>query len=507
MSKHLCMYVILLLMSFSSIGQNLLNNPAFELNTGNIQAREMDFTKVNNWDAFVPSPDYIGASSVLYTSGAWPTPTSGLFYIAIGGGANYKESVGQQVSLAENVSYRIRFKATSLWGLANVIELYGFDQRPTNINNNNNLNYFGQHVPLWQSDTLFGDSVWHIMEGCFTASKDLKYIVLTPKATTTTTMFICLDDVSIQKIESPFDFKKILPADTVICNNAIATALNPVGLDSIIRWSDGSTNKTFFADTSGVYSIRGIKNGCVYEDSIAIIFKSTPAVLLPNDTFFCDSKSIEISAKIVQSTVSYQIWNNNQTGLSIMVNTQGWYWIEVGNECGIHVDSIFIENYFSPVIDLGPPIANCEKRTISINAWQAEITDYLWSDGAITPNNNITDGNIWLKVTNVCGSATDTLWVNNSDCNCKVNVPNAFSPTNDGLNENFTLLTNCTDFSGTLRIYNRWGEKIFTSSNLKTGWDGSYKGAAMSGVYLAVFEIYLPGNKREIISKTIHLIN
>ncbi len=189
-----------------------------------------------------------------------------------------------------------------------------------------------------------------------------------------------------------------------------------------------------------------------------------------------------------------------------MVNTQGWYWIEVGNECGVHTDSIFIENYFSPVIDLGPPIANCEKRAISINAWQAEITDYLWSDGAITPNNNITDGNIWLKVTNVCGSATDTLWVNNSDCNCKVNVPNAFSPTNDGLNEKFTLLTNCTDFSGTLRIYNRWGEKIFTTSNLKTGWDGSYKGATLPGVYLAVFEINLPGNQREIISKTIHLI-
>ena len=28
----------------------------------------------------------------------------------------------------------------------------------------------------------------------------------------------------------------------------------------------------------------------------------------------------------------------------------------------------------------------------------------------------------------------------------------------------------------TFRIFNRWGEKVFETSDKKTGWDGTYKG-------------------------------
>ena len=54
-------------------------------------------------------------------------------------------------------------------------------------------------------------------------------------------------------------------------------------------------------------------------------------------------------------------------------------------------------------------------------------------------------------------------------------VPNAFSPNNDGLNEVFQ--PKGTGFVGyELEIYDRWGEKIFATTNFLEAWDGRFKG-------------------------------
>ncbi len=54
-------------------------------------------------------------------------------------------------------------------------------------------------------------------------------------------------------------------------------------------------------------------------------------------------------------------------------------------------------------------------------------------------------------------------------------IPNAFTPNGDGINDFFG--PEAIDVSKySLKIFNRWGEIIFTSNNLKNGWDGTFKG-------------------------------
>ncbi len=54
-------------------------------------------------------------------------------------------------------------------------------------------------------------------------------------------------------------------------------------------------------------------------------------------------------------------------------------------------------------------------------------------------------------------------------------VPNAFTPTGDGLNEIFfPIVIGIEDYQ--LEIFDRWGEKLFLTNNPKQGWDGYYKG-------------------------------
>jgi gliding motility-associated-like protein len=77
-------------------------------------------------------------------------------------------------------------------------------------------------------------------------------------------------------------------------------------------------------------------------------------------------------------------------------------------------------------------------------------------------------------------------------------VPNAFSPNGDGNNDVFNIygsgLSNVV-----LRVFNRWGEKVFDSGNQWLGWDGTYKGELQEpGVYTyTALATYLNGKTKE----------
>ena len=56
-------------------------------------------------------------------------------------------------------------------------------------------------------------------------------------------------------------------------------------------------------------------------------------------------------------------------------------------------------------------------------------------------------------------------------------VPNTFTPDGDGLNDSFTALaTEIAEFR--LLVFNRWGEEIYASTDLRMSWDGTYNGTA-----------------------------
>jgi gliding motility-associated-like protein len=58
----------------------------------------------------------------------------------------------------------------------------------------------------------------------------------------------------------------------------------------------------------------------------------------------------------------------------------------------------------------------------------------------------------------------------------KILLPGAFSPNNDNLNDEFKVSNPfLIDELKSFDIINRWGEKIFTTSDKNSGWDGTYK--------------------------------
>ncbi|CAH1000248.1 hypothetical protein LEM8419_01397 [Neolewinella maritima] len=72
----------------------------------------------------------------------------------------------------------------------------------------------------------------------------------------------------------------------------------------------------------------------------------------------------------------------------------------------------------------------------------------------------------------------------------QVQVPDFFTPDNDGRNDRFRLFFNGQISDYTMIVYNRWGQKVFTSNDPLEGWDGTKDGTPQNAdvyLYLAKF--------------------
>ena len=88
-------------------------------------------------------------------------------------------------------------------------------------------------------------------------------------------------------------------------------------------------------------------------------------------------------------------------------------------------------------------------------------------------------------------------------------IPNAFSPNEDGANDVFRAIA----YGGTIVefnmiIYNRWGTKVFKSSDIQQGWDGVFKGDVQPlDVYVYAVEYRFEGKMLKQLSGNVTLVH
>jgi len=76
------------------------------------------------------------------------------------------------------------------------------------------------------------------------------------------------------------------------------------------------------------------------------------------------------------------------------------------------------------------------------------------------------------------------------NCLCKIHVPNAFTPNNDGLNDGFKpQFDGCFIKEYQFSVYNKWGGKLFESNNENEFWDGK---GAQKGAYYWILKLASP---------------
>ncbi len=284
-------------------------------------------------------------------------------------------------------------------------------------------------------------------------------------------------------------------------------------------WSNGDKSKKVTNLKQGFYSLTATDSAkCTQKYQFSII--DYPKLIF--DTilslnFNCDNEgAIILSAKGGLPNYQYSI----DSGISFSSNKRfkveeaSTYQVQIKDNNGCIIKSstkvrgpkhIEIEAYPKETITLpGEPI------TLGFNYTKGDsknVQSILWkpSDGLsctdcanpiATPYTPM-QYSVTIFYNNLC-SATEIINIRHTKQNSELFIPNSFSPeSSNPENQTFKIYSNHLQ-KATLKIFNRWGEKVFESNNAQNiGWDGTYKGEPMkTAVYIYWAEVtYLDGRK------------
>lgn len=187
---------------------------------------------------------------------------------------------------------------------------------------------------------------------------------------------------------------------------------------------------------------------------------------------------------------SYQ-WQDNNSDPTYPANIVGSYSVTVTNSFGCKAaDTARLLNVYPLPVDFLPEDSSlCRGNTLHIKV--KNYVNYNWSTGSIADYLDITKSGLYglqVKDRNGC-IGKDSVKVFFYNC-INIQVPNAFTPNNDNLNDVFKPLIPVPVTNYHMQIWNAWGELLFETRNYLKGWDGTYKSAKQSiGTYVYLISL------------------
>ncbi len=281
--------------------------------------------------------------------------------------------------------------------------------------------------------------------------------------------------------------------------------------DAVYSWNDGPTNITSRYFTESVNAFVTVSNEC------ATVIESKRVNEIIFDPFdlgegglICEGDTVEIMVPLY-GPYEY-LWSNGDTDQSTKFFAAGTYWFKVSQfEC-FASDTVTFTYNVPPILDLPESIILCnrERLTLAANLPNATVS---WMDGTIADSYVLTnfEGILNVRAENNCGVDSAEIPVSLVDCYCILVYPNAITTNNDNLNETFKPVVDCVKLvEYQLSVYNRWGEKLFSSTDINEAWDGTYKGTKVQqDVYMWIAEYagYENGDtQRKVQNGIVHVI-
>lgn len=198
-------------------------------------------------------------------------------------------------------------------------------------------------------------------------------------------------------------------------------------------------------------------------------------------------------------------WHNGSNDSSITVTQPGIYWVHTTGQCVQHTDTFKILPPLSISLLPGDTTV-CKGNTWTISLPAYPDVQYTWQDGSTGNTYQVNqEGMIVVSAQSTCGIIRDSMRVTDANCNCDyLFVPTAFSPNADGVNDVFLPRYPCSRSLQfyELKIYNRWGQVVFSSNARDRGWDGTMAGhKADIGVYYYTVKVWAEGKGEELFRK------
>lgn len=273
-----------------------------------------------------------------------------------------------------------------------------------------------------------------------------------------------------------------LGPDTTLCPGDVYT-LSTNNQDAEFLWQSHFTDSTFVVREPGLYDVVVTVEGCSDEDEILIDYQDPIDLELGNDTLLCDGESLLLDA--TSDGATYQ-WSDGSTQPTFILTEPGPVWVEVVQGFCTYSDTIVNERKFQE-IDLGEDTILCEGDILSLNLSAIPAT-FTWQDGSTSPLYDVEAPGLYIvEIQDACQTNVDSIQVAYEDCSCNLYMGTAFTPNSDGTNDVFGPVYQCDLTQYTFRIFNRWGNLVYETSDPQSGWDGLCKGSpCQGGVYVWV---------------------
>lgn len=293
------------------------------------------------------------------------------------------------------------------------------------------------------------------------------------------------DTIDITIVPTPVVY---VGPDTTICEQHPLTLSTGNIPGAAYLWSTGATTPSVRVNTTGTYVLTVDLEGCIVHDTVRVTAMPPPDVDLGEDRDICPEQEIILSDR--NNNGDHYLWSTGDTTAAITVRTGGMYSLGIVTEYGCAGnDTVLLSYYPKPEVFIGSDTTVCEETPLLLTPQAFNADSLIWSDGSSGANLLVNYGGDYVvTAVNMCGSASDTITLNQIFCD--IWIPNAFTPNGDGLNDLFRVLGNIGRLNGfVFSIFNRWGERVYTTQNKLQGWDGTYKGVpAQFGTYVYLLQ-------------------
>lgn len=522
-------FLFLVISPKSAFTQELVRNGSFEMHNACDGAEHFvydltysNFPTATDWIAPTHcTPDYYSRCATPSFYGIPQTnklyyqmPRSGDAYAAIFAlwstppdGADVREYLSSKLikPMTRDALYHVRF-FVSLVGTPNGSETLGLMDLGINFSDTLPHHWFTMvgvplnlpyHINNDPTRPLLDTAGWEEVSGTYIAKGGEEWLTLgsfgpqLPRYTVKygpnkygSFAYYYIDDVSVTPVE---------PKDSVVyltlCDSS--TTLTSAFLTGRYRWSTGDSAVSIVVNQPGNYY-------CVAaSDSGGFItrFVVSPGWPEAHDTTIC--QYVTDPGLYLKDTGL--LWYTQATGGSgssqqPKINTgqpgkMTLYVARQHGDCAGKRVPVNITIMTAPGSGVTKKVDHCDDSLaagVTLGSGSHSDLSYLWNTGdtvcCIRPDH---DGYFVRTSSNGCGSGVDTFLLTKVTCERCIAFPDAFTPNSDGRNEVFRALVRCPVRDFHLAIYNRWGERVFSTSSESGFWTGSQNGKpAPEGTYM-----------------------
>jgi gliding motility-associated-like protein len=310
----------------------------------------------------------------------------------------------------------------------------------------------------------------------------------------------CVDSTQVQLIDQSSN------------PNSTVSSWRWIFWDGTIDSTQNPTNTIFGQENYQIILIAGSENGC-YDLKVDTISSYPVNISTTSFTQICRGGEMFLEVFNLDSTdnLTYQ-WlpeseiivgqNSNKPIVAPILTTD--FWVTATNQHGCTTtDTLTVQtsNIFPPLAIQSSADSTFPGEPIQLTATFDGNYLYDWlTDSSLSANgihNPIatpyvpTIYTLLIEDENGCRNiASIPILIRQFECELPyIFIPNAFTPNNDGNNDEFFVRANSIT-KVYLAVYNRWGQRVFETRDLNQGWDGTFNGMPLEpdvfGYYLEI---------------------